>query len=242
VAVIPAGGLGGQMYPVTSGMPKTLLPVNHMPLLIQILRKLNSKVFKKCIVLCNEWHKMIKCYLDAFRSQIPIKYECIKTNKLLPFFLKELLEDESELSDPFLLHYCDILIEKIDWEWTIKTYEYQRKNNNIIGMFLVSPYFNYSVGVIASDPEGNLITGYEQKPQRIIDGYANCAVALLSKEFAMRYIRKNDLDIFDKGQALDKALKEQKAISLKRVGKWHHLQQIRDWLRAQKKYYEHIPF
>ena len=66
VAVIPAGGLGGQMYPVTSGMPKALLPLDTKPLLIHILEQLDdSGIFAKCIIPCNEWHSMIENFVEA---------------------------------------------------------------------------------------------------------------------------------------------------------------------------------
>jgi NDP-sugar pyrophosphorylase family protein len=240
VAVIPAGGLGGQMYPVTSGMPKALLPVDDKPLLIQILKTLDKKVFRKCIILCDVWHKMIKNYLDVFQSQVQIEIECVETNKPLSLYLKDSLECEDKLSDPFLVHYCDILINNNDWEETIEVYERHKARKKITAMLLVSPVFNYSVGVVTTNAEENLVTNFDQKPQRIVAGYANCAVALLSRNFVDNYIKVDDSDIFD--QAFVRVLKENKAIGIHKVGEWHHLQQIRDWLAVQKKYYEHVPF
>ncbi len=238
VAVIPAGGLGGQMYPVTSAMPKALLPLNNRPLLVTILQQLNSSVFKKCFVTCNEWYTIIRNYLDAFRSQISIEFECVKTNKQPPKFLKE-LSDRDELSDPFLLHYCDVWIKDIDWKWVLETYTHQKKKKGIIAMLLVSRCFSYPVGIVSLNPRGNLITEFRQKPQNIVEAYANCAVAFLSKEFVENHIAGDEVDIFD--TALAQAVKTQKVAGFE-VADWHHFQQIRDWLNAQKEYYDHIPF
>lgn len=239
VVVIPAGGLGGQMYPVTSAMPKALIPINTKPLLVQLLHQLDrSSVFQKCIVACNEWYPMIRDYLDVFCSTMSIECECQKTDKLPPAFLRELLSQE-RLSDPFVLHYSDVWITSIDWKWILQNYEHLKGKKGIIGMLLVSRCFNYPVGIVYLDPDGNLIREFKQKPQDIINGYANCAVAVLSKEFVEEYVDNGDVDVFDR--AISKAQDKGRLAGFEVAG-WHHFQQIRDWLRAQNEYYRHIPY
>lgn len=238
VAVIPAGGIGGQLFPVTSGMPKALLPLNTKPLLVHILEQLSkSSVFGKCIISSNEWHPMIRDYIESFCSRISIEYECVKTDKLRSAFLKELLT-QGKLSDPFLLHYCDVFVEKVNWKRMLQTYENGKGEMGAIGALLVSRYFNYSVGVFSIDPADNRIKEFRQKPQEIVPGYANCAVGLFSKEFVENYVDENESDIF--GKAFQQALSTGRLIGFP-VGVWHHFQQIRDWLQAQKTYYKHIP-
>lgn len=239
VAVIPAGGLGGQMYPVTSGMPKALLPVGTKPLLINILEQLDkSGVFKKCIIACNEWHPMIKEFVGVFSGEMKMQCECMKTADVPPACLRQ-LRTQGKLSDPFLLHYCDILIEDMDWTWALKNYEYWRQRKSTIGMLMVSRCFSYSVGIVSVSPKWNLVEAFEQKPHNLVNGYANCAVAFLSTEFVEKHVGNGDPDIFD--AAMSKALGTSKLASFE-IGEWQHFQQIRDWLRAQHRHYQHIPY
>lgn len=240
VAVIPAGGLGGQMYPVTSGMPKALLPLNDRPLLVEILKSFNRSVFKRVIILCNEWHQMIQSYMVAFRSEISIEFECRKTEKLPPESLKE-LSNLNRLSEPFLFHYCDIWLRDVDWKYVFN--EYKRlidMQRNVFALVLGSRCYDYSVGVMTFD-RFKRVTSFVQKPEDIIHGFANCAVALLTKGFVRDYINCNEVDIFNRNGAIQRALVEKKVFGCE-IGDWHHFQQIRDWLKAQKEYYTHIPF
>jgi NDP-sugar pyrophosphorylase family protein len=238
VAVIPAGGLGGQMYPVTSGMPKALLPLGTKPLLVKILAGLDASVFSKAIVLCNEWYEMISSYLNAFGSELRVTVECRQTDKRPPDCLKE-LQAQGRLTDPFLFHYCDVLIKKPRWKQVCAEYEDKAKDG-IVAMLLGSRCYDYSVGIMSID-RNHWVSDFLQKPEDMIHGYANCAVSLLGEGFVQRYINCNEIDIYNKGGAIHRAIKDRKVASYE-VADWHHLQQIRDWLKAQKEWYPHIPF
>jgi len=235
VAVIPAAGEGGEMYPLTAAMPKALVPIDDMPLLVHILKGLDASVFKEALVLCDVWHRMISHYLEAFKSDIKLHVTCLQRprEEKPPAALQALL---SQLSDPFLLHYCDILLEPVDWTDVYNEYHRKKHRNDIIAMALVSAEFQYPVGVANMDSKG-LITQFRQKPGGILAGYANCAVALLSKQFVLDYVNPKDQDVFD--YSLDQASRKGRVGGFS-VGHWHHLQQLRDWLEAQKDHYPHL--
>jgi len=57
--VIPVGGKGGQMYPLTAAMPKTLLPIEGEPLLVRILRSLDVGIFHNALIVCNEYRPLM---------------------------------------------------------------------------------------------------------------------------------------------------------------------------------------
>ena len=140
-----------------------------------------------------------------------------------------------------MFHYCDIWLKEIVWKKVYSEYkDLIDRRRDVVALVLGSRCYDYSVGVMSFD-RYKRVTGFRQKPEDIIHGYANCAVALLTKAFVQDYINCYELDIFDRDGAIQRALAEKKVFGYE-TGDWHHFQQIRDWLKAQKEYYTHIPF
>lgn len=238
VAVLPAGGRGLHMFPVTNCMPKALLPIDSKPMLVHVLHNLDPRVFEKAFILSSHWHKMIDEYLKAFRGQIRVDFECLQVSpeEKPPASLVRML-DQDQLSDPFLLHYCDILLRQTRWRRVYDHYRRERQDEDIIGSLLISASFQYPVGVVSID-EGRLLTEFRQMPARILDGYANCGVSLFATEFVAQYVQRQDVEIFD--ESLKRALAARRKIAGYEIRDWGHIQQLRDWFDEQKNHYPHV--
>ncbi len=261
VAVIPACGWGGQMFPLTGGMPKTLLPVRDAPLLVQILRSLDQRYFSKALILCNKWYGMIQSYVDAFvaldalydkevrpndperNHKISVKVECreVDESESRAAALRDLY-GKGELTDPFLLHYADVLIHRLPtrenaWRRILLDYNEHRKSD-VLALLLISKVFKYPVGVITMDHD-HVITEYVEKPEAMLTEYANCAVALFSRSFvANNHVEEGHEDVFK--DSLVPFIKEGRKAAAYVMGPWTHLQQPRDWREEQKKHHPHL--
>ncbi|NIM17056.1 MAG: hypothetical protein GTO45_34065 [Candidatus Aminicenantes bacterium] len=258
-AVIPTGGKGGGMYPLTAGMPKALLPLDKLPLIVHILKYLDNSIFDKVIILCNDWKPMIESYVDSFKKSFDFKFEIIyryldekrQPGNMVSEFLSELINEGAEIiSDPFLLHYSDVLINhRIDWEAIIEQYDFEKKqfekkHKKISAMLLASKSFEYPVGLIKTKSLNKTIDKFEQKPKSLIftEYYANCAISFISKFFIQNHIKweKPGLDIFD--EWFKNALERKECITAYEIKSWYHFQHLGTWLDAQREHYSHLDF
>src|SRR5437763_8512465 len=64
-AVILAGGLGTRMRPMTEQVPKPMLPVNGRPFLYHQLRLLESRGFRRVLLLVGYLGEQIEGYFDS---------------------------------------------------------------------------------------------------------------------------------------------------------------------------------
>jgi dTDP-glucose pyrophosphorylase/CBS domain-containing protein len=106
-AFIMAGGLGTRMLPVSSVLPKPLMPIGNKTILELILDKLKSEGVNKFFLSVNYKKDLIKAYFKEISSSYNIKF--IEEKKPLGtagslFLLKK------DKSKNFLVMNCDTLI------------------------------------------------------------------------------------------------------------------------------------
>tara|TARA_B100000029_G_scaffold193398_1_gene191503 strand:+ start:165 stop:440 length:276 start_codon:yes stop_codon:yes gene_type:complete len=82
-AIIPLAGLGTRLLPLTSVMPKELLPINGRPGLEYILDECISAGIKEIILIISIKKKIIKKYFfnDTFYKRIIRKKKIKELNK-----------------------------------------------------------------------------------------------------------------------------------------------------------------
>ena len=82
-AIIPLAGLGTRLLPLTSVLPKELLPINGKPGLEYILNECEEAGVKEIVFVISNKKRMIKKYFynDTFFNKI------IKKKKTLVLFL-----------------------------------------------------------------------------------------------------------------------------------------------------------
>jgi NDP-sugar pyrophosphorylase family protein len=229
VAVVPVGGKGGSMRPITSVMPKCLVYIGERSLLQHILNSFVPfpDVFRKVIVVSREFSSAI--HENVRQGGYGSFVECRNINKDVPAALLE-LKPELEQS-PFLLHYNDILIDKIDWAVVKERYmSFRRKR--VLGMLLCSTYHPTGIGVI-SEREPEMVDRFEEKPQNMqLFGFlANLGVAVFSPGF-LDHIHYNDQGIFEK--SINRSLESGAQLSLFRVGEWYHVHEMTTLYKIQR--------
>jgi dTDP-glucose pyrophosphorylase len=158
--VIMAGGEGKRLRPLTSVLPKPLIPVGDQT----IIEKIMGNFFKNG---CNEFYisvnykaEMIKHYLLSLNNP---SYQ-------LHFFQEEkplgtagslyLLEDK--ISTTFFVTNCDIIVNQNLTE----VYKYHKENNNKITIVAALKHQVIPYGTIKSGNNG-LLTSLSEKPEII---------------------------------------------------------------------------
>ena len=82
-AIIPLAGLGSRMLPLTSGIPKELLPINGKPNLEYILDECLEAGIKQFIFIISNKKKNIKKYFYNYKFYLKaIKKRKIKDWKM----------------------------------------------------------------------------------------------------------------------------------------------------------------
>ena len=79
-AIIPLAGLGTRLLPLTSVLPKELLPINGRPGLEYILKECTDAGIKEFIFIISKKKEMIKKYFnsDSFYKKLIKKREKTK--------------------------------------------------------------------------------------------------------------------------------------------------------------------
>lgn len=232
--IIPAGGPGGGMYPLTAGMPKSLIPVGSKPMLIQILEGLDPQVIGNIIIISDKYFPMIKDYVDAFSSSITIPITCKKLALTPP---QQLIALQDELSDPFVIHYTDIITEhKIEWKRGYDKYLKLSKNDkNLLGLLYVTKSYPLAIGVVGKDPKNSEYIGrFFEKPAEVMGHFVNMAVAILSKDF-IKHIKKDDITLF--GESVPRAIAMGGKFTHLEHPDFKHFQRMGEWVDYQTEFY-----
>ena len=74
LVMIMAGGQGKRLQPLTSILPKPLIPVKGKPVLIHIMDLFKSNGFKNFSISINKKHKVLKSYLNELRKIYNFNY------------------------------------------------------------------------------------------------------------------------------------------------------------------------
>jgi NDP-sugar pyrophosphorylase family protein len=123
-AMVLAAGLGTRLRPLTNDRPKALVEIGGRTLLEITLQKLREFGIREAIINVHHFAEMVIEYLranDSFGMRIEVSREDVLLDtggglkKAAWFFL----EDETEPSEPFILHNVDV-ISNIDLELMLR--------------------------------------------------------------------------------------------------------------------------
>ena len=231
--VIPCGGKGGNLFPMTQVMPKCLVFIKERTLLQHIIDPFYQAqdLFEKVIIVTGDYHDAIQ--LNVQQGGFGDFVECRHIGN--PSVSAGLMQIAPLIeTDKFLLHYNDILIHEPNWKKVIDTYALQHKYHSQIGTLLCSNYYPLGVGVITEGPQGTLKC-FEEKPQHLApDKLINIAVAIFEKRTIKDYCVASDSTFFR--ETLDR-IKNRETLCLHKVDKWHHVQ---DWNALYRLQHEHL--
>ena len=193
--VIPAGGEGNRLFPYTSLLPKTLLPIGGKPVIHWIIKNLMRHGFEEVIICIYEE------YTENFRYELrnhKINVKLIKNTKNNLGSAGEILGAKEHIHGPFLLHYSDELTP-IDLSELV---EYHISDKNTIGTLASIKNVPVEVGVLKL--RGNKLKKFIEKP--MLNKPSWPGIAVLEHEI-FKYIKTGDdfaRDIFPRALADNK--------------------------------------
>lgn len=229
--IIPTGGKGESMFPITSMIPKSLVPIGGKPMLLHIIDTFlpyRNILFNSVIVITRGDSPAIEYTLNQSRYEGFV--HCRRIEKNVPGALLEL--GHIIQNKPFLLHYNDILIKGIDWKDVLANYTFLRTQRAIIGLVVCSKYYPLGIGVI-EERQNLLVKNFKEKPNFLVDSYANTGVSIFEPDF-LNYINKRDKGIFE--DSVKRVIKDKKEIGMYKIDKWYHVHDLKDYRFIQKEY------
>ena len=153
--IIMAGGKGSRLSPLTSVLPKPLLPINNKPIISHILEKFKKNGVRNFIVSINKANSIIKSYIKNFLQKDNIDF-IEETKPLGTIGSLSLLKKTNK---PFFVTNCDVLFD-FDLNELVKLYNTQKPDIIIVTVNIKNkiPY-----GVSVTDSKNNLIN-IKEKP------------------------------------------------------------------------------
>ena len=234
--VIPAGGKGANMHPLSTGMPKQAFFIGTKPMICRIVHKLDRKLFSNIIITSTpRFAHLIKSCTDKC-TKIPI--ECKPVTKKDPAKLKDL-----ELKRTFLLHFSDILLcSDVDWSDFVEYHKrIVKKDPDVIGTLMVSELYKLSVGLVTAVHAGQdtMLTDIEEKPDmQAVGKYINMAVSIFEPEF-LKYVDDDEYDCIY-GDSIPRAIENGEKFALHPHEEWKHVQTLSDYYDIQKGYFSDL--
>ena len=206
-AVILAAGEGARLHPVTSFVPKPLLPLAGTPLLVRIVDKLRAverldKVDKILVCVNAEFREQYEYHLKVYDRDVTVLDSPGPQGTA-----GELLHAKPLLEEEFLLYYGDIWtdldIGHLLGEWD----DYTRPRANVpppldpslLGLMAVAQFLRVPKG-IPSILEKNFIKEIREKP--LLDIPNLCGVSVFNRRLLKYCAYGKDLN----GECLPKAL------------------------------------
>lgn len=150
-----AGGKGSRLSPLTSVLPKPLLPINNKPIISHILEKFKKNGVKNFIVSINKKNSIIKSYIKNFLQKDNISF----IEEIKPLGTIGSLGLLKKIKKPFFVTNCDVLFD-FDLNELVKLYN-NRKPEIIIVTVNIKSKIPYGVSV--TDSKNNLIS-IKEKP------------------------------------------------------------------------------
>lgn len=183
--IIMAGGKGSRLAPLTSVLPKPLLPINNKPIISHIIEKFEKSGIKKFIISINKNNLIIKDYIRNISNKKNIKF--IEESR--PLGTVGALSLIKKINQPFFVTNCDVLFD-LDINKLIDKYKKFKPHLIIVTVNLKS---KTSYGVCQVDKNYKLI-GIKEKPTY----YHNIIGGLyMFNPIILKYMPKNkkiDLD------------------------------------------------
>jgi mannose-1-phosphate guanylyltransferase/phosphomannomutase len=234
-AAILAGGAGTRLYPITTYVPKTLLPIGNRYVIEYIIEYLKRYDVTEIVMLVSDSEfELVRNHLgDGVRYGVRIEYsvaERIGTAGALGVA-------SSLLGDRFIVYYGDVLTE-MDLKEMIG-FHVDKKATCTIAMSTSVP-IDYGVARVAEDGR---VTYFEEKP--ILKEYPiSMGIHVLEKE-ALSYCKpKTDLahdvipQLVKDGNGVYAYLTEKRHYD---IGTFKTLEEVRELLESNRALFQTLP-
>ena len=199
--IIPSGGLGTRLYPMTKDVPKCLIPINGHPFIKHQINLIKKNDISE-VILCIGMHsqKIIDYLKNNSDFGISIKYSIEDTNNLLGT-LGALKKAEKLLEENFFVVWGDSYLD-IDYQKIANTFFRSKK----LGLLTVYKNKNQLFPSNTSINDG-LVINYDKKKSSEFEYI----------DFGLSVFQKKVLDFFPSKRRLDLSDLNKKLISMEQL-------------------------
>ncbi|NHJ22402.1 MAG: glucose-1-phosphate thymidylyltransferase [Candidatus Lokiarchaeota archaeon] len=177
-AVILAAGKGKRLHPITSTLPKPMIPIGGTPLLEYSVLSLKEIGITEVLMIVGYQDQIIKDYFGDSAEKFNVNISYISQTEHLGTahavgFAKDFVGEDS-----FLLMYGDLLADPTIYSNVVKSFE-ENQVDGVISLFEVSNPEEY--GIISLNPEG-YVEDITEKPSNELDlgNLANAGIFVFS--------------------------------------------------------------
>ena len=156
--VIMAGGKGSRLEPLTSIIPKPLIPIGDKPIIEKIIDRFAAVSAAKYFCIVNYKKEVIMRHFESIpNGQYDIEF-IIEAEPLGT--AGSLSQLQGKITSTFFLTNCDIIVENDLHE----ILQYHRDNKNELTVVTAIRSVNIPYGTVESNAEG-LLTRFKEKPE-----------------------------------------------------------------------------
>ena len=212
--VILAGGKGTRLSEYTKKIPKPMVKINHLPILVHIMKHYYQYGFNDFVVALGYKGKIIKEFFK--RKKFPWKTTLIDTGlkTMTGGRLKRLSKYLNK--ETFMLTYGDGL-SNVNLK---KLLTFHKKNNKMVTLTAVRPPARFGGLKI----KGNYVNYFKEK-SKLDEGWINGGFFVIEPKF-LKFI-KNDKTFLER-EPLEKATKMKNLMAFKHSGFWQCMDTVRD--------------
>lgn len=168
--IILCGGPGIGMGPLTTSIPKSMMPVGYKPILEHIILKLKRQgVYNFILAVSYLGEPIIKYFGDGSSLGVRIDYSIEKAQLGTAGAVKNA---EKKLNETFLTVYGDILFNEFDVHRFVK---YHKEKGGVATMTLVRVDDASRFGLVSVDEAGRVIA-FREKPRSPVPGLVNAGI------------------------------------------------------------------
>ena len=155
--VVMAGGKGTRLKPLTNIIPKPMVPIGEKTILEEIMDRFEKIGCHKFYISVNYKSDLLQFYLDQLEHKYDIRF--FEEDKPLGT-IGSISLLKGELSTPFFVSNCDIIIDQ-DYR---DVYDYHLENQNDLTLVTAVKSLRIPYGVIETGEDG-LMMNLKEKPE-----------------------------------------------------------------------------
>ena len=221
-AIILCGGKGKRLRPYTQIFPKSLMPIDEMPILEIVVRQLIKYKFDHITLAVNHQARMIESFFEN-GSKWNIKIDYSLEDK--PLGTMGPLKLINDLPENFIVMNADILTD-LNFD---NFYKFHTKNNHLFTISSHSRIEKIDYGVLIRDKKNKLINFKEKPDEKFI---VSMGIYAVNKKI-LTFIPKNKKFGFD--DLMYKLIKSKVKINTKdHKNYWLDIGRPEDYLKASE--------
>lgn len=222
-AVVMAGGKGTRLHPITSSIPKALVPVREKPILDYLLSRLHQCGVRRVVMAINHLAEIIMAVVgDGSRWGLEVSYS-LEDKPLGTIGPLHIIEN---LPENFLVMNADLLTD-LDMK---ELYDYHISGDSLLTISTIKRKHEVDFGVIHYSEETKNLTGFEEKP--VLEYAVSTGIYAMNRNI-LNFIPKGKP--FGLDSLVESLLSAKENIKIyEHSGEWLDIGRLEDFIEANK--------